>query len=168
MSTYLLVFALVTVAIWQAQSGLTGLSRRQRRTKRRFDGLGTAPDVELDLLRRRSRFGSSWLVRSGSRLLLQSGTRRTPASLALIAAALGLGLFLALPVPADAGLRLAAALVAGPLLVLAWLRRQRSRRMARFGEQLPDVLDIIVRSLRAGHPLAVSLSLVAREIPEPA
>lgn len=40
--------------------------------------------------------------------------------------------------------------------------------MARFGEQLPEVLDVIVRSLRAGHPLPVSLGLVARELPEPA
>ena len=45
---------------------------------------------------------------------------------------------------------------------------KRARRIASFGEQLPEVLDVITRSLRAGHPLPVSMALVAREMPEPA
>jgi tight adherence protein B len=43
----------------------------------------------------------------------------------------------------------------------------RSRRIARFLRQLPDALDIITRSLAAGHPLPTSISLVAREMPDP-
>jgi tight adherence protein B len=54
-----------------------------------------------------------------------------------------------------------------PVLYM-WLSHKRAKRIARFTEQLPDVLDIFVRSLKAGHPLAVSLSLVGREIPDPA
>jgi tight adherence protein B len=54
------------------------------------------------------------------------------------------------------------------ILVIMFVRRTRDRRMLRFSEQLPEVLDIIVRSLRAGHPLPVSMSLVAREMPDPA
>ncbi|WP_244845874.1 type II secretion system F family protein [Mesorhizobium sp. L-8-3] len=51
-----------------------------------------------------------------------------------------------------------------PLLVL---RRARNRRIARFARQLPDALDMIVRSLRAGHPTSVAIALVAREMPDP-
>jgi len=43
----------------------------------------------------------------------------------------------------------------------------RRRRIARFTEQLPDALDVIVRGLRAGHPFRVALGLVAREMPDP-
>lgn len=53
------------------------------------------------------------------------------------------------------------------VLPLLFLRRARSRRIARFAKQLPDALDMIVRSLRAGHPTSVSVSLVAREMPDP-
>lgn len=51
-----------------------------------------------------------------------------------------------------------------PLLVL---RRARSKRIAKFARQLPDALDMIVRSLRAGHPTTVAIGLVAREMPDP-
>jgi tight adherence protein B len=51
-----------------------------------------------------------------------------------------------------------------PLLVL---RRARNKRIQKFAKQLPDALDMIVRSLRAGHPASVAIGLVAREIPDP-
>ena len=43
----------------------------------------------------------------------------------------------------------------------------RERRIAKFNGQFAEVLEIIVRSLRAGHPLPISLALVAREMPDP-
>src|SRR3546814_3644663 len=45
--------------------------------------------------------------------------------------------------------------------------RRRRKRVKRFGEQLPDALDMVIRSLRAGHPILASLGLVAREMPDP-
>jgi tight adherence protein B len=53
-------------------------------------------------------------------------------------------------------------------LLYMGLAFKRRRRINRFNEQLPDVLDIIVRSLRAGHPLPIALSLAGRELPDPA
>src|SRR3954452_4496364 len=44
----------------------------------------------------------------------------------------------------------------------------RKRRIRKFSEQLPEVIETIVRSLRAGHPFIVALGLVARELPDPA
>ncbi|HYD30495.1 MAG TPA: type II secretion system F family protein [Azospirillaceae bacterium] len=40
-------------------------------------------------------------------------------------------------------------------------------RLKRFGEQLPDALDMIVRSLRAGHPVSTALRLVADDMADP-
>ena len=42
-------------------------------------------------------------------------------------------------------------------------KRRRSKAIT----QLPDALDVIVRSLRAGHPVPVAIDLVAREMPDP-
>lgn len=52
----------------------------------------------------------------------------------------------------------------GPLL---WLRVLRGRRRKKFGAQFPDAIDIIVRSLRAGHPVPIAISMVGREMPDP-
>src|SRR5205085_4749610 len=56
---------------------------------------------------------------------------------------------------------------AGLSLVFLFLRRQRGKRIARFAEQLPDALDIIVRGVRVGHPFSAALRLVAKEMPDP-
>jgi len=65
--------------------------------------------------------------------------------------------YIAMPVAAIVGFGL-------PLL---YLLHQRSTRLKRFGEQMPDALDLIVRGLRAGHPVSSALSLVAKEMPDP-
>ena len=51
-----------------------------------------------------------------------------------------------------------------PLFILKFLRRRRQKA---FGAQFPDALDIIVRSLRAGHPVPIAVTMVAREMPDP-
>ena len=48
-----------------------------------------------------------------------------------------------------------------------FLKKARATRIAKFEEQLPDALEIIVRSLRAGHPTQTAISLAARECPDP-
>lgn len=53
------------------------------------------------------------------------------------------------------------------LLPLWWLRRSRTRRLRTFERQLPDALDMMVRSLRAGHPMSVAVGLVGRELSDP-
>ncbi|RUY55940.1 type II secretion system F family protein, partial [Mesorhizobium sp. M7A.F.Ca.CA.001.12.1.1] len=58
-------------------------------------------------------------------------------------------------------------LVIGFILPLLVLRRARNKRIRKFAKQLPDALDMIVRSLRAGHPASIAIGLVAREMPDP-
>jgi len=64
----------------------------------------------------------------------------------------------------EAALAAVAATVVLPFLVLTFLRKRRHRR---FGEQFPDAIDVIVRSLRAGHPVPVAIAMVGRELPDP-
>ncbi|MDX1351392.1 MAG: type II secretion system F family protein [Thiomicrorhabdus sp.] len=44
---------------------------------------------------------------------------------------------------------------------------KRKERLAKFAMQLPDTLDYIARSLRAGNPLSAALKGVANEMPDP-
>jgi tight adherence protein B len=103
-----------------------------------------------------------------NRLILQSGLTLGISRLCLIVGIASLFAFGAtwvfrhsLPEAAVAALLSATVL---PYLVLKFLR---SRRQKKFGAQFPDALDIIVRSLRAGHPVPIAISMVGREMPDP-
>ena len=51
-----------------------------------------------------------------------------------------------------------------PIFVLKFLvKRRRNKAVV----QLPEALDVIVRSLSAGHPVPVAMALVAREMSDP-
>jgi len=63
-------------------------------------------------------------------------------------------------------LALAAALGAAAV-PLALLRSKRERRMKKFNRALPGALDIIARSLRAGHALSAALEIVGEQAAEP-
>lgn len=69
--------------------------------------------------------------------------------------------------PTSTILSLLFAIIAGFGLPYVYMIRRKSRRIKAFGEQLPDSLDLIVRSLRAGHPVSAALSLVAQEMSDP-
>ena len=55
----------------------------------------------------------------------------------------------------------------GALIPFAMLNWQRSRRLQQIQQQLPEVADLIARSLRAGHALPATMKMVAEEMPEP-
>ena len=54
--------------------------------------------------------------------------------------------------------------VAGPIL---FLKMMATRRAKALGHQLPQALEIIVRSLEAGHPVPSAINLVGREMADP-
>lgn len=56
----------------------------------------------------------------------------------------------------------------GAYLPLATLGFKRSKRIAAFNKALPECIDIIGRSLRAGHSLVAAINIVADQAPEPA
>ena len=103
-----------------------------------------------------------------NRLLLQSGTSISPnlllatmGGLTLISGMLVYQLSYLLPVA------LAAAGMVGVLLPVLVLVIRRARRLKQFEGQLPEAIDVMVRSLRAGHPVPVAVAMVAREMPDP-
>ena len=55
----------------------------------------------------------------------------------------------------------------GVVLPLILIDRKAEKRMAKFEEQFPIALDILVRGLRAGHPVTSALELLVSEVPDP-
>ncbi|MER9303482.1 type II secretion system F family protein [Mesorhizobium sp. M0496] len=104
-----------------------------------------------------------------NRLYTQSGITGNPLAFAAIFLLAGLVLasFLSMILGFSTLVALVVFLVVGFVLPLLVLRRARNRRIQKFARQLPDALDMIVRSLRAGHPASVAIGLVAREMPDP-
>jgi len=103
-----------------------------------------------------------------NRLVLQSGLKLSVGKLAVIC-----GLLFVLAFGTVWMLRsnllqaMLAASFCSTFLPLMVLRMMRNRRHKAFGAQFPDAIDIIVRSLKAGHPVPVAISMVAREMPDP-
>ena len=62
---------------------------------------------------------------------------------------------------------LLAALFVRPGAAVAGAAHRARRRQKKFGAQFPDAIDIIVRSLRAGHPVPIAIDMVAREMTDP-
>jgi tight adherence protein B len=112
--------------------------------------------------------GYAFGVESFNRLLLQSGLTIGMTKLLVI---IGIGTVAAFGVTLLFRKEIVEALLAGvfcgTLLPYMVLRVLRSRRQKAFGAQFPDGLDMIVRSLRAGHPVPIAISMVAREMRDP-
>ena len=51
--------------------------------------------------------------------------------------------------------------------VYVWVNNKAKKRLALFEEQLPDAVELMVRSLRVGHPFASAIQIVSREVPDP-
>ena len=51
--------------------------------------------------------------------------------------------------------------------VFQWVNSKAKKRLALMEEQLPDAVELMVRSLRVGHPFSASIGIVAREMADP-
>ena len=109
------------------------------------------------------------LLGSLDRLLTQAGASasigRALLSMALCAAVALALLRLSSTLPPTLAPMAAGAFGIGLPVLCLMLRR--AWRRGRFEEQLPDALDLITRSLRAGDTLGGALAAVAREMPDP-
>ncbi len=51
--------------------------------------------------------------------------------------------------------------------VYIWIDKKAKKRMGLIEEQLPDAVELMVRSLRVGHPFSSAVAIVAKEVPDP-
>lgn len=102
-------------------------------------------------------------------MLEQSGLDLTVSRYILIQLILStlLLILLVLFTPGNLIVSLPVSILAGFLGPYVYVGMKRTQRVAMFGQQLPDALDYIARSLRAGNPFTASLKSAAEELPEP-
>ncbi|WP_128514223.1 type II secretion system F family protein [Tabrizicola thermarum] len=68
---------------------------------------------------------------------------------------------------AEFGLRVVLGIAMGVGGVFYWVNSTAKKRMNLLEEQLPDSIELMVRSLRVGHPFSTAIGIVAKEIPDP-
>lgn len=67
----------------------------------------------------------------------------------------------------DTVLRIALSIGIGVGGVYAWVNHKASKRMGLMEEQLPDAVELMVRSLRVGNPFVSTIQIVASEVQDP-
>jgi tight adherence protein B len=101
-------------------------------------------------------------------LLIQTGMRLDGKVLIGVAFALGLLFFVLFGIVFGFGvLSFIASVIFAVLAMLLFLALTRRKRIAKFSEQLPDAIDVIVRGVKSGYPFTVALGLVAKEMSDP-
>ena len=63
--------------------------------------------------------------------------------------------------------RIAASIGMGVGGIFMWVNSKAGKRMAMLEEQLPDAVELMVRSLRVGHPFSAAIGIVANEVSDP-
>ncbi|QKC92164.1 type II secretion system protein F [Mesorhizobium sp. NZP2234] len=172
---YVLAAASVILAGESFYLSFAGRRARAGAINRRLKRLGeesTAEQSLQGLLQERGLTGSgdfSFGAIGLNRLYTQSGITGNPLAFAAVFLFAGLALALVMALLLDFSVPVAVIvfLLVGFALPILVLRRARNKRIQKFATQLPDALDMIVRSLRAGHPTTVAIGLVAREMPDP-
>lgn len=171
--TMILIAAAVFTAV-QAISGLVTRASSKRKVNKRLavaENTTSLGDLVVELRKQRG------LDADGGRaitwpwfadIVVRSGVNFQPRKWAVMATAAGLGAWLVLYIllknPFVGILVGPVVALGGPLGFLMFTAENRSKKL---GEQLPGALEIIVRSLEAGHPVPTAVALVGREMPDP-
>ena len=101
-------------------------------------------------------------------LILQTGLRLDQKLLVAIAFLLGLLFFVLFGFALGYGLlAFIFSAISAALAMVIFLALVRRKRIAKFSEQLPDAIDVIVRGVKSGYPFTVALGLVAKEMSDP-
>ncbi len=182
----ILIFIVVLVLIELAYFALKSLqSPEKKEVRKRLKTLSGQSEngTEVDILKKDQLSDILWLHRllknfSGvgkmARFIEQAGTQRKPGFfilISLILAAVGFLLGSELhssynPLSPSFFVLIPSILVPA-IIPFMYLRHRRSKRLHRFEEQIPEALDLIARSLKAGHAFSSGLRLVFEEMEDP-
>ena len=93
----------------------------------------------------------------------------TPNQLLMMMAAVSVFAFLGLTMATETSLpvRLVMGLGIGVGGVFMWVNHKAKKRLALIEEQLPDAVELMVRSLRVGYPFSSAIAIVSKEIKDP-
>jgi tight adherence protein B len=139
----------------------------------RSASLGEAAGSEGSLLARPLDDGQDFFTRlfqrfgNLQRLFEQADVKLTPSRFfAISAITASLGGILCVSLGAHPGFAPIVAIILG-IVPFLYILFKRSRRLKAFAGQLPDALDLMSRSLRAGHSLQAGFDMVGQEMNDP-
>jgi tight adherence protein B len=175
-----LIYALIFIGIFMMVEGvylvIYGPSlKREKKVNRRLALLQDGKDTEevMSILREEREGAESHekipvigpLVEMGRHAAITLSIMQIAISLTVLTLVsfLALSLFTGAVVQ----IRIVVALITGYAAFYMWLRGKAKKRISLFEEQLPDALDLMVRSLRVGHPMNAAIGIVAREMMDP-
>jgi tight adherence protein B len=180
------IFAAVVIAVealvaWLASNRAEG---RAINLRLKMIGRGQTHGETMNLLRRASSSVPEGLppfidraARKLERMLMQAQVTMGTGRLMLIILIAPIALFFLLilvmttsGIGIGVGRLLISATFAGALgaaLPLMYLNFKATRTRKKMQEQFPVALDVVVRGLRAGHPIAAALDLLTTEMPDP-
>lgn len=168
-----LIFAAVFSAA-QAAIGLLSVATQKRKLNKRLRIAEKVDGVSALVMELRKQRGLNADGKKGERLrwlsdlIVASGVPYDPKKWTMMAlAAAGAGGLCAAVLTRNLLMFPAAALLLGIGGPFAYLKMMAGKRAKALGFQLPQALEIIVRSLEAGHPVPTAISLVGREMPDP-
>lgn len=177
--TETVLYALIFASVLLLSDVLLRALRRGRRASteinRRMTKLGknnNQREVYQELMAERGLMktrGYVPLLAALDRLYIHSGVQLTRARRVLYMASLIVvgGVLSTFLLPSIFALQIVFAFFFSGISVVVILWIARNKRQKRFLLQLAPSIDIIVRSLRAGHPLDNAITLVSREMPDP-
>jgi len=179
------IFGAVLVVIQAAIASILGKRSTGQAISQRLKsiGRGNLPDEPARPLRRRLDLALNVppllapLALKFERMLVAAQIKAPARLVAALALALPVGLFLVsiiLVLAANGTLGFGRllmittfALLAGTMLPLMLVQMKANRTRKMMQEQFPVALDVFVRSLRAGHPIAAALNLLTVEMSDP-
>ena len=93
----------------------------------------------------------------------------TPQQLIGIMAGLAVFSYVGLTIGTEAAtpIRVLMAIAMGIGGVYTWINKKAKKRMALLEEQLPDAVELMVRSLRVGPPFSNAIAIVSKEVADP-
>lgn len=93
----------------------------------------------------------------------------SPKQLIFLMIGVSVAAFFGLSIATEAGLpvRLLMGVAIGVGGVYTWVNMKAKKRISLIEEQLPDAVELIVRSLRTGYPFSSAISIVSKEIKDP-
>ena len=172
-----IVMVMIGAAVFAATQGLTGLlsvATQKRKLNQRLkigEKISNVSDMVVELRKQRglSASGSrSQSLRWLSNLIVASGLRYDQKKWLMYTAGAAIAVSAILGFVSKSPLGFAAGAVLGGVLIpLGFLKFKVNARNTALGFQLPQALDIIVRSLEAGHPVPAAVALVGREMSDP-
>ncbi len=93
----------------------------------------------------------------------------SPKQLIMIMAGLAVVSFLGLTIGTETEplVRALLSVAIGVAAVYLWVSHKAGKRLDMIEEQLPDAVELMVRSLRVGHPFSSAVQIVAKEVQDP-